>query len=96
MAHEVACSSSSLEQLCPSVCGSDAATDFFADIYRQGDVPRLVFDQESAPLGDPALARGFFLHCVAGDTPTTAVGIGQAVDARNSVSLMGNRAAYAG
>src|SRR5208282_2424705 len=96
MAHEVACSSGSAEQLCPSVCWSDAATDLFSDIYRQGGVPRLVFDQESAALGYPALARGFFLYCVASDTPAAAVGIGQTVDARNSVSFVGSRAANAG
>ena len=96
MAHEIARSSSSLEQLCPYMCGSDASINFLADIYRQRGVPRLVSDQESAALGDPALARGFFLRSVASDTPTKAVGTAQTLDARNSVSLMGSRAAYAG
>ena len=69
MARQIACSSGSFEQLCPSVCGRDAAIDFLAGVHREGGVPQLGLGQESAALGTPALARGFFVRCVASDTP---------------------------
>ena len=96
MARKIACSYGASKQLRTSMRGRDSDVIFLADIYREGGVSQLGSAKEYAPVSAPALARGFFVRRVASDTPAAPVGIAETVDARNSVSLMGSRAAHAG
>ncbi len=95
MAREIACSYGGSKQLCPSMRGRDSDVVFFADICRQGGASRVGSRKECAPVSAPALARGFLLFSVAGDTAAPAIGTAEAVDARNSVSLVGSRPTHA-
>ena len=94
MDRQVACSSVGFEQRCSPVCWCDAAIDFPPELRHEGGFARLGLGQEAAAPGAAALARGFFVRRVAGDTPARAFGVAETVDAGNSVSPMGSRAAH--
>jgi hypothetical protein len=85
-----------LQQCRPFVCRRYAVVDSPADPDRQGRASHLGAAQQCSALGASALARWFFLHRVASDTPAGAVRIAQTADAGGSVPLMGGRAADAG
>jgi len=95
MARKIARSYGTSQQLRSSMRGCDSDVVFFADIYRQGGASRLGSRDECALVSAPALARGFFLSGVASNTPAAAIRIAEAVDARNRVSLVGNRPSHA-
>jgi hypothetical protein len=95
MARKIARSYGTSEQLRSSMRGRDSDVVFFADIYSKGGASRMGSRKECAPVSAPALARRFFLSSVASNTPAAAIRTAEAVDARNSVSLVGNRPTHA-
>ena len=95
MARKIARRYGTSEQLRSSMRGRDSDVVFFADIYREGGVPQLGSRKECASVSAPTLAGGFFLCGVASNTSAAAIGIAEAIDAWNSVSLVGSRPTHA-
>jgi len=95
MADEVAGGVRAGQHRCTPMRGCDAAADFAAIAHCWSGVQMLDATEEAAALIVAAVARGWFVSGIAGDTASATVGIGEADNARNSVSAMGRRPAHA-